>query len=116
MSSTLAKAQIVELFLTCGSWQEAQRIVDRLLELRLIACAELLPIKSKFTWKGSVQESDEIKLIMKSAEHCFVAIEAEVTKLHSYETFVLEAVPVSRISNVAYAWLVKEISQLSTSN
>jgi len=39
----------------------------------------------------------------------FDKIEAEVTKLHSYETFVLEAVPVSRISKSAQEWLNREL-------
>ena len=97
--------EATELFLTCGSWQEAQRIVDALLDKRLIACAEFIPIKSKFSWKGQHSEADEVKLIMLSIEDYFDKVEKVVAKLHSYETFVLQAVPISRLSKAATAWL-----------
>lgn len=95
----------IELVLTCGSWQEAQRIVDSLLEQKLIACAEFMEVKSKYHWKGKVQDDKEIRLVMQSAEHLFDRIEAEVKKLHSYETFVLQASPIVRISAAAAMWL-----------
>lgn len=103
------QTSFVELVLTCGSWQEAQRIVDSLLEKQLIACAEFIPVKSKFRWKESIQENDEIKLIMQSAAHYFDEIEAEVAKLHSYETFVLHSLPVDRLSQAAAVWLTNQL-------
>lgn len=96
----------VELVLTCGSWQEAQRIVDSLLEQKLIACAEFLEVTSKYHWKGDIKDDKEIRLIMETAEHLFDTIEAEVRKLHSYETFVLQALPIARVSHDARLWLV----------
>ncbi len=99
------RANINELVLTCGSWQEAQRIVDRLLERKLIACAEFIPIKSKFSWKGQLEEAEEIKLIMLSLEDYFDKVETVVKKLHSYETIVLKAIPVTHLSSQAEVWL-----------
>jgi periplasmic divalent cation tolerance protein len=100
-----SKPDCVELVLTCGSWQEAQRIVDRLLKKKLIACAEFLPIKSKFAWHNKLEEAEEVKLIMFSLADYFTKVEAEVKKLHSYDTFVLKAVPVGYISKAAAVWL-----------
>ena len=105
----MSDADYQELFLTCGSWQEAQAIVDVLLEKRLIACAEFIEIKSKYHWQGKLEEANEIKLIMGTIADKFDYIEAEVAKLHSYETFVLQALPVVRLSKAAEAWLAKEI-------
>jgi periplasmic divalent cation tolerance protein len=101
--------EFVELVLTCGSWQEAQRIVDSLLEKKLIACAEFMPIKSKFAWKGHHEEANEVKLIMQSIADNFAKVEAEVTKLHSYETFVLHALPIAQLSEAAHGWLNQQV-------
>jgi periplasmic divalent cation tolerance protein len=98
-----------ELVLTCASWQEAQAIADVLLEKHLIACAEFIAIKSKYHWKGRLEEGNEIKLIMKSIADNFKKVESEVAKLHSYEAFVLQALPVSYTSKAAETWLAKEI-------
>ena len=105
----MAQSRFVELVLTCGSWQEAQRIADVLLEKKLVACVEFMEIKSKYHWQGQIEENKEIKLIMHSAEHLFDKVEAEVKKLHSYETFVLQALPVSQVSKEAQAWLAEEL-------
>ena len=99
----------VELVLTCGSWQEAQKIADRLLEQKLVACVEFIEVKSKSWWQGKLQDANEIKLIMHSVEHLFAQVESEVKKLHSYEAFVLQALPVSHISKDAETWL-KEVT------
>lgn len=39
----------------------------------------------------------------------FEAIEKEIKALHSYDTFVLQAVPVARLSKSAEKWLVAEV-------
>lgn len=71
----------VELVLNCGSWQEAQRIVDRLMEQRLIANAEFVPVAS------------QVKLIMLSMESCLTDIEAEIKCLHGSQRPVLKRLP-----------------------
>ena len=99
----------VELVLTCGSWQEAQKITDALLSKRLVACVEQMEIRSKNWWQGAIEDTKEIKLIMKTLAEKFEAVEAEVKKHHSYETFVLEMIPVSRLSLDAATWLEQQL-------
>ena len=49
---------------------------------------------------------------MESREDLFDEVEREVAKLHSYDTFVLEAVPISKISQKAEDWLKKEFKSV----
>lgn len=105
-------ANFVQLVLTCGNWQEAQRIVDRLLEERLIAAAEFIEVKSKYPWKGRQQDDKEIRLVMESAEHLFGAVETEVRRLHSYEVFVLQSMSITQISKDAQKWLENELKSV----
>ena len=104
------QTDFVELVLTCGSWQEAQRIVDALLEQRLIACAEFMEVKSKYHWQGKLEENKEIKLVMETVADNFKKVEAEVAKLHSYETFVLQQIPLTNLSAKAQVWLRQEVN------
>src|ERR1017187_10539225 len=101
----MAATDSVELVLTCGSWQEAQRIADSLLEKRLVACVEFMEIKSKFHWEGHINEAKEVKLILETIAGHFEKVEAEVAKLHSYDTFVLQQIPLTNLSAKASAWL-----------
>ena len=103
-------ANFVELVTTCGSWQEAQRITDALLESKLVACVEQMEIRSKNWWHGAIEDTKEIKLIMKTIAEKFDAVEAEIRRHHSYKTFVLEMIPVGRINQDAAGWLTESLN------
>lgn len=93
------------LYLTCASKTESEKIAKHLLEQRLIACAKLIPIRAAYWWHGKIENGNEILLAMESRPDLFEEIENEVASLHSYETFVLEAVPVSNVSKAASRWM-----------
>jgi len=95
----------IELVLTCGSRQEAQKIADALLEKHLIACAEFIEIKSKYWWEQKLRESKEVKLVMQSRAENFAKVEAEVKELHSYGVPALRAIPLTQITDDAAKWL-----------
>lgn len=109
-----AKINFVELVLTCGSWQEAQKITDALLEKRLVACVEQMEIRSKNWWKGKIEDTQEIKLIMQSIAEKFDEIEAEVKLHHSYDTFVLQMLPIAKLNEGATAWLAEQVQEKHT--
>lgn len=93
------------LYLTCASKTEAEKIAKRLLEQRLIVCAKQIPLRAAYWWHGKIESENEILLAMESRPDLFEEVENEVASLHSYETFVLEAVPVSRVSKAANQWM-----------
>lgn len=101
----------VELVLTCGSWQEAHKIADHLLHESLVACVEFIEIQSKYRWHGALDEAKEIKLIMETVAHNFDQVEQAIAKLHSYDTFVLQQIPLTNLSEKAQTWLQSETNQ-----
>lgn len=101
-------SEFIELVLTCDDRAEAEKIADCLLEKQLIACAKFVPIDSRYRWNGQIAESQEVLLLMESVADNFDKVEAEVKKLHSYDTFVLKSLPVTSISKEAAEWLEKE--------
>lgn len=97
--------QPVELLLTCGSELEARTIADQLLTKKLIACAEIIPVTSRFQWKGNIDQNHEFKLVMLSQEKHFKAAEVVVESIHSHETYVLKMIKIDGLSEDATAWL-----------
>ena len=79
-------AKFCELILTCADQKEADKIANKLLKNHLVACIRQIPISSAYWWKGKIEKTDEILLLMESQEHLFDKIEKEVLKIHSYET------------------------------
>lgn len=74
------------LYLTCANQGEADKIVQALLEKRLVVCVKKMPVNSDFLWQGKIDHSSEILLIMDSKEELFGEVEKEVKRLHSYDT------------------------------
>lgn len=99
-----------QLWLACKDRKQADQIANTLLAGHLITCAKQIPITSQFKWKGSIKKSEETLLIMDSREDLFESIEKEVKKLHSYDTFVLESISVTKVSSKAKRWMVNELS------
>lgn len=98
-----------QLWLTCEDKAEADKIAKVLLDKHLVACAKQIPITSDFLWEGKIEHGKEILLVMDSREDLFSDVEKEVTKHHSYDTFVLQAIPVSNVSKKAQQWLSESL-------
>jgi periplasmic divalent cation tolerance protein len=72
---------------TVVSPEEAARMGRTLVEERLAACVTLLPgVQSIFHWKGTVEESVETLLLIKTGPDQLKALEARLHDLHSYQT------------------------------
>ena len=99
-----------QLWLTCEDGAEASKIAKTLLDKKLIVCAKQLPISADYRWKGSVEHGREVLLVMESHEELFDRVETEVAKLHSYETFVLQAVPLVKVSKDAQRWMNENLA------
>ena len=100
---------LCQLWLTCKDAREADEIAKKLLNLRLIACAKQIPVVSDYRWQGKIEHEEEVILIMEGRLDLFDQIEAAVRKLHSYNTFVLSAIPIIRLSRGSKKWLEAEL-------
>ncbi|OGH48289.1 MAG: hypothetical protein A3A51_00640 [Candidatus Levybacteria bacterium RIFCSPLOWO2_01_FULL_39_10] len=96
-------------YITCKDKKEARKIADVLLNKKLIICAKEIPVYSSFIWKGKIEKTNEILLLLESVKENFKAIEKEIRKIHSYETFVLFEIPVSKTTKDVKNWIKDSI-------
>lgn len=96
------------LLLTCSEDQK-DLIAKTLLEKRLIVCAKFIPVNSMYNWQGKIANEDEVAILMETAENLFATIEAEIAKIHSYDTFVLTQIPITNINSAARSWMEDEL-------
>mgnify|MGYP001945128145 CR=1 FL=1 len=96
--------------MTCADMAEGQRVSKVLLEKKLVACVKFLPVGADFLWDGKVDHNDEVLLMMESREDLFDQIEAEIAKVHSYDTFGLQATPINKLSKDAETWLHESLT------
>ena len=98
-------SQFCQLWLTCENTIEADTITQTLLDQHLIACVKQTSVNSNYWWDGQKQHNEEVLLVMDSRMDLFDKVEKEVLRLHSYETPVLQALPIHKISKEAEKWL-----------
>jgi periplasmic divalent cation tolerance protein len=98
----------VEIQITCGSQDEADRIAAALVDGRLAACVQRLPIRSTYRWEGAVQHDDEVLLLVKTVAARFDDVAATVRELHSYDVPAITAVPIVRGTDDYLAWIDAE--------
>ncbi len=75
--------EVVFVYVTCSSLEEARKIGRTLVEERLAACVNIFPVNSIYMWEGEVKGALEFALIVKTSS--YDEVEKRVKELHSYE-------------------------------
>lgn len=103
-------SDIIIVHTTVSSKEEARLMCRTLLEKRLIACAQIdSPVESLYWWKEKIEEAREYRLQMKTRQHLWPALEAEIRDLHSYDIPEILAVSVVKWSEAYADWMGKEL-------
>ena len=76
---------MVLVFIICKDRKEAEKISLHLLKKRLIACANMFPIRSMYWWNGKIAKHAEVILIAKTNNKNFNKSVSEVKLIHSYK-------------------------------
>jgi periplasmic divalent cation tolerance protein len=101
---------LVLLYVPCGSEDEAAGLARALVEARLIACANLHPIRSVYRWEGRVVDEAEVVLLAKTTANQAAAAEAEIRRRHSYEVPCILRLPTAGVNADYLAWIRAAIS------
>src|SRR5258708_6952209 len=101
------KNSYVVVLVTCGSRREAARIARAVVTGRLAACVNILgaPVDSVYRWKGKLEASREVLLIIKSSRGQLNGLRHEVERLHSYEVPEFIVLPIVAGAPRYLAWL-----------
>ncbi|MBU1630674.1 MAG: divalent-cation tolerance protein CutA, partial [Candidatus Omnitrophica bacterium] len=82
------------IFITTPTEKEAQKISDKLLKEKLVACVSIVKkVNSFFWWKNKIEFANEILLTAKTDLKFFNDIVRIVKQLHSYEVPEIIALP-----------------------
>lgn len=78
--------QYIIITTTFDNKDEANKIIDLLLNERLVSCCQLSNITSSYQWKGKIEKAEEYLLQMKSKKELYKEVEKIILDNHSYET------------------------------
>ncbi len=73
------------LYFTAKDMTDAARIARHLLNRRLIACANIFPVRSLYRWKGKVEDATEAVAVCKTRKALVRKAILAAKKVHPYE-------------------------------
>lgn len=101
--------QPLVIFCTCPDQKTADNITNLLLEKRLAACVNKVATTAHFIWQGSVDEANEILLVIKSSEVHFAELEKEIVAQHPYSVPEIIALPIVKGNQEYLQWMQQSL-------
>ena len=86
----------------------ARAFARALVERRLAACVNLLPVTSVYRWQGTVEEEPEVLLVVKTGADRLAELEAALAD-HPYDVPELVALRPAHVEPAYLAWLLGEV-------
>jgi Uncharacterized protein involved in tolerance to divalent cations len=87
----------------------AETLARELVEARLAACVNILAAcHSVYRWRGALETTSEIPLLIKTCSERYAALEAAIRKRHPYELPEIIALPVTAGLPAYLAWVATE--------
>ncbi|MDR1015569.1 MAG: divalent-cation tolerance protein CutA [Coriobacteriales bacterium] len=75
----------VVVITTVGTEEEARAVTGALLDERLAACVQRIPVSSSYHWQGRRCDEAELMLLIKTRASLYQRAEASIRAHHSYE-------------------------------
>jgi periplasmic divalent cation tolerance protein len=105
----LTTMRFIMIYITTKDKDEALSIGHELVEMRLVACVNILDgMQSIYWWENKICQETETILIAKTRESNFEAVQNKVKQLHSYSCPCIVAVPIVNASKDYLQWLETE--------
>jgi periplasmic divalent cation tolerance protein len=101
---------VVLVLTTLGADTDATTIARTLVDERLAACVNVLPVMmSVYRWKGAVERDREQQLVIKTTAERVPALEGRLRQLHPYELPEFLVLAASGGSTTYMEWVTESV-------
>lgn len=90
---------------------EANRLAEAVIEARLAACVQILPVRSVYRWQNKVERAAEALLQMKTRSECVQPLMQFVRDRHAYDVPELTVTKIEAGSEDYLGWISEETQQ-----
>jgi periplasmic divalent cation tolerance protein len=94
---------------TCGSKKEAEKIARDIVERRLVACVNIMPVTSYYRWKGRIRVDREYLIVAKTRSELFARLKSRILALHTYQLPEIVSLRIDDGYRPYLDWIDKEV-------
>ena len=94
---------------TCDKLEIANKIMNTLLEKRLVSCCQMTKVESSYWWKDEIVKEPELLIQMKTKKELFKEVEKGIMGIHDYETCEIISYDIDEGNNKYLKWIEDEI-------
>ena len=101
--------RIVTLYATFPNVEEAELVIEALLEEQMIGCANMFNgVTSFYRWEGKSEKTTEVAVLMKTTEKLSHSAVEFIHKMHSYDCPCVVVWPISDTTQGYLQWINDE--------
>ena len=91
---------------------KAKALARTLVQERLAACINIVPhLHSIYLWKGKVEDSEEVLLVIKCTKARLSALQTRLHELHPYDVPEFVALMPEQVSPGYESWLIEALQE-----
>lgn len=89
----------------CDKKEIADKIIDTLLEKKLVAGTQINEVYSKYWWNNEIEECTEYKIEFRSKMKFFDEIKEVIREIHDYDVCEVSACEIINANREIYQWI-----------
>ena len=102
-------SKYVQVVITTGTSEVAEKIANSVLEQQLAACVRISSCLSMYRWQGKIERAEEFVCVMKSRADLYPELEQAIRSVHTYEVPEILATEIKTGSSEYLGWLDQEL-------
>lgn len=95
---------LLVVYVTCPP-DKADNIAETLVESKLAACVNILPVKSVYYWQGKLYRDEEKLLVIKSRREVYPKLESKIKEIHPYDVPEVIAIKAEAVQADYLKWV-----------
>ncbi|SDP93745.1 divalent cation tolerance protein [Actinopolyspora xinjiangensis] len=100
--------EYVQVVTTTDSEHAAGELARGVVDARLGACVQVVPIRSFFRWEGGVEDEQEWQLQIKTSRDRVTELREHLEERHNYDVPEIIAVPIVTGNDQYLSWVKEE--------
>ncbi len=100
--------KFIQVITTTDKKNVVEKITNALLNKRLAACIQVMPVNSSYWWQGKKAKGKEVMLIIKTKKSLYNKVEKEIKRNHNYTVPEILEIPIMSGNKAYLKWLDSE--------